>query len=97
MAYTLNIIHPRDVLSEEFLKPMKISVYRVAKETFIPQTRVRIILKGERRVTDDTALRLSKFFRSSDKFWLGLKADYDLKEEGRSNHEELQYRMKYAT
>jgi len=78
MANTLNNIHPGEVLLEEFLNPMNISAYRLAKETFIPQTRVSAILKGKRRITADTALRLSKFFGTSAKFWLGLQADYDL-------------------
>ena len=97
MADTLNNIHPGEVLLEEFLKPMEISAYRLAKETFIPQTRISAIIKGKRRVTADTALRLSKFFGTSAKFWLGLQADYDLEEEGKSNHDELQSIVQYAS
>lgn len=97
MANTLNNIHPGEVLLEEFLKPMNISAYRLAKETFIPQTRISAILKGKRRITADTALRLSKFFGTSAKFWLGLQADYDLEEEGNSIYKELQSIMKYAS
>ena len=97
MAKTLDNIHPGEILLEEFLKPMDLSAYRLAKETFIPQTRVSAIIKGKRRITADTALRLSKFFGTSAKFWLGLQADYDLEEEGKSNHEELQSIMKYAS
>jgi len=74
-------IHPGEVLEEEFLKPLKITAYRLAKETKIPQTRVSDILKGRRRITADTALRLSKFFGTSAQFWLGLQNDYDLEEE----------------
>ena len=97
MTNTLNNIHPGEILLEEFLKPMEISAYRLAKETFIPQTRVSAILKGRRRITADTALRLSRFFGTSAKFWLGLQADYDLEEESKSNKAELQSIMKYAS
>lgn len=76
----LKNIHPGEILLEEFLIPMEISAYRLAKETFIPQTRVSEIIKGNRRITADTALRLSKFFGTSPKFWLGLQDDYDLEE-----------------
>ena len=77
----LRNIHPGEILREEFLEPLKISAYRLSKETFIPQTRISEILKGKRRITADTALRLSKFFGTSAKFWLGLQDDYDLEEE----------------
>jgi len=77
----LKNIHPGEILKEEFLKPLEITAYRLSKETFIPQTRVSEILKGNRRITADTALRLAKFFGTSAKFWLGLQDDYDLEEE----------------
>jgi len=83
-------IHPGEVLKEEFLEPMEVSAYRLSKETFIPQTRISEILKGNRRVTADTALRLSKFFGTSAKFWLGLQDDYDLEEESKNNTKILQ-------
>jgi addiction module HigA family antidote len=85
----LKNIHPGEILNEEFLKPLGISAYRLAKETFIPQTRVSEILKGNRRITADTALRLSKFFGNSPRFWLGLQNDYDLEEEGTYKESEL--------
>ena len=85
----LKNIHPGGILNEEFLKPLGISAYRLAKETFIPQTRVSEILKGNRRITADTALRLSKFFGNSPRFWLGLQNDYDLEEEGTFKESEL--------
>jgi len=85
----LRNIHPGEVLNEEFLLPLGISAYRLAKETFIPQTRVSEILKGNRRITADTALRLSKFFGNSPKFWLGLQNDYDLEEEVTQKGNEL--------
>jgi antitoxin HigA-1 len=73
-------IHPGEVLMEEFLIPLEISAYRLAKEIGIPQTRISGIVKGKRRVTADTALRLSQYFGNSAKFWLGLQDDYDLEE-----------------
>jgi antitoxin HigA-1 len=77
----LENIHPGEVLLEEFLKPMDISAYRLSKDTEIPQTRVSQIIKGNRRITADTALRLSSYFGNSPKFWLGLQDDYDIEEE----------------
>ena len=77
----LQNIHPGEILSEEFLLPLGISAYKLAKETFMPQTRISEIVKGRRRITADTALRLSKFFGTSPKFWLGLQDDFDLEEE----------------
>lgn len=78
---TLPNIHPGEVLQEEFLTPLQITAYRLAKDIGIPQTRVSEILKGRRRITADTALRLSYYFGNSPKFWLGLQDDYDLAEE----------------
>ena len=83
----LNNIHPGLVLIEEFLKPMEISAYRLSKETFLPQTRISEIIKGRRRITADTALRFSRFFGNSEKFWLNLQRDYDVEEELRNNAE----------
>jgi addiction module HigA family antidote len=77
----LNNIHPGEILQEEFLRPLGISAYRLAKDTFLPQTRISEILKGKRRITADTALRFSRFFGTSAKFWLGLQNDFDLEEE----------------
>jgi addiction module HigA family antidote len=74
-------IHPGEVLLEEFLLPMEISAYRLSKDLDIPQTRISQILKGKRRITADTALRLSSYFGNSAKFWLGLQDDYDIEEE----------------
>lgn len=85
----LKNIHPGEILLEEFLIPMEISAYKLAKETFIPQTRVSQIIKGNRRITADTALRLSKFFGTSPKFWLGLQDDFDLEEEQNLKSKEL--------
>jgi addiction module HigA family antidote len=74
-------IHPGEVLEEEFLKPLNISAYRLAKETQIPQTRISQIIKKKRRISADTALRLARFFDTTPQFWLGLQNDYDLEEE----------------
>jgi addiction module HigA family antidote len=82
-------IHPGEILQGEFLTPLEITPYRLAKETKIPQTRVSEIIKGNRRITADTALRLSQFFGNSAKFWLGLQDDFDLEEEFREKHAEL--------
>lgn len=77
----LKNIHPGEILLEEFLKPLEISQYRISKDIGIPQTRISQIVKGQRRITADTALRLSKYLGTSAKFWLGLQDDYDLEEE----------------
>ena len=77
----LKNIHPGDVLSEEFLVPFNITAYKLAKDIEIPQTRVSEIIKGNRRITADTALRLSKYFGNSAKFWLGLQDDFDIEEQ----------------
>ncbi|MBK0402550.1 HigA family addiction module antidote protein [Adhaeribacter sp. BT258] len=74
-------IHPGEILAEEFLLPLNITAYRLAKETGIPQTRISEILKKNRRITADTALRLAAYFGNSPKFWLGLQDDFDLEEE----------------
>lgn len=69
--------HPGEILLEEFLKPMEITPYRLAKSIGIPQTRVGEILAGRRSITADTGLRLSRFFGTSEGFWTGLQDDYD--------------------
>ena len=74
-------IHPGEILLAEFLIPLEISAYRLSKDIGIPQTRISEIIKGNRRITADTALRLSKYFGNSAKFWLGLQDDFDIEEE----------------
>lgn len=86
----LKNIHPGEILLEEFLIPLEVSAYRLAKETFLPQTRISEIIKGNRRITADTALRFSKYFGTSAKFWLGLQDDYDLEEERNQKMEEIE-------
>ncbi|HMB40417.1 MAG TPA: HigA family addiction module antitoxin [Balneolaceae bacterium] len=82
-------IHPGEILKEEFLDEMGITAYRLAKDTFMPQTRISEIIKGRRGITADTALRLSRYFGTSAKFWLGLQEDYDLENELREKENEL--------
>ena len=76
----LKNIHPGEVLREEFLLPLNISAYKLAKDVDIPQTRISEIIKGNRRITADTAL-FSKYFGNSAKFWLGLQDDFDIEEQ----------------
>jgi len=82
-------IHPGEILSEEFLEPMNITAYRLAKATGIPQTRISDIIRKKRRITADTALRFGKYFGNSPEFWLGLQNDYDLEEEKNKISKEL--------
>ncbi len=88
----LDNIHPGEILKEEFLLPMEITAYRLSKDLDIPQTRISQILKGKRRITADTALRLASYFGNSAKFWLGLQDDYDIEEE-RLIHSEIFLRI----
>lgn len=82
-------IHPGEILSEEFLTPLNISAYRLAKETNISAIRVSEIVRKKRRITVDTALRLSRFFGNSAEFWLGLQLEYDIREEEKNLKNEL--------
>ena len=86
----LKNIHPGEILIEEFLKPLGISAYRLSKDIGIPQTRTSMIIKGNRKITADTALRLSKYFGTSAKFWMGLQNDFDLEEEHMKVGKELE-------
>ena len=74
-------ITPGEILREGFLVPMGISAYRLSKDTGMPATRVSQILKGRRRITADTALRLSRYFGNSAEFWLGVQDEYDLRDQ----------------
>ncbi|NND15059.1 MAG: HigA family addiction module antidote protein [Eudoraea sp.] len=83
-------IHPGEILLEEFLKPLEITAYRLSKDLGIPQTRISQIVKRKRGITADTALRLSKYFGTSVKFWLGLQNDYDVEEQQNKLKSELE-------
>jgi antitoxin HigA-1 len=94
-AKKLPPIHPGEVLLEEFLAPMEISQYRLAKDISVPPRRINEIVHGKRSVTADTALRLSRYFGTSERFWLNLQTGYDLEVErdrlgGRLEEEVLQ-------
>ena len=78
MKKTLHPVHPGEVLSEEFLKPMNLSQNRVALSIGVPARRINEIVLGKRSISADTALRLARFFGVSPEFWLGLQAQYDL-------------------
>jgi addiction module HigA family antidote len=74
-------IHPGEVLHEEFLVPFGISQYRLAKDTSVPPRRINEIVRGQRSISVDTALRLARYFGTSERFWLNLQAHYDLERE----------------
>jgi addiction module HigA family antidote len=71
-------IHPGEILLEEFLEPMGLSQYRLAKDISVPPRRINEIVHGKRAITPDTALRLSRYFGLSERFWINLQARYDL-------------------
>jgi addiction module HigA family antidote len=100
MAKRLRNIHPGEVLLEEFLDPMGISQNALARATGVPPRRINEIVLGKRALTADTALRLAAFFGTSEGFWLGLQADYDLEEARVGMSKELlrveQARAEYA-
>jgi addiction module HigA family antidote len=89
-------IHPGEILLEEFLKPFNISASQLSKDIGISSSRTYEIIKGKRRITADTALRLSYYFSNSAKFWLGLQDDYDLEEETENKKEELKQVKKFS-
>jgi len=85
----LDNVHPGEILSEEFLKPFGITAYRLAKETNMPLTRVMDIIKKRRKITTDTALRLSAFFGNSVEFWVGIQNEYEIREEREKLSDEI--------
>ena len=89
-------VHPGEILNYEFLEPLEITAYRLSKDLKIPQTRISEIIKGNRRITADTALRLSIYFGNSAKFWLGLQNDYDIEEEKENKEKELNEIKQYV-
>jgi addiction module HigA family antidote len=74
-------VHPGEILLEEFLKPLTVSQYKLAKEIGVPARRINEIVHGQRRISADTALRLARFFGTSERFWINLQARYDLETE----------------
>jgi antitoxin HigA-1 len=74
-------VHPGEILLEEFLTPLEISQYRLAKDISVPPRRINEIVRGQRAITADTALRLARYFRTSERFWLNLQTRYDLESE----------------
>jgi antitoxin HigA-1 len=80
-AKTMKPVHPGEILSEEFLKPLNVSQYRLAKDVNVPARRINEIVHGKRSITADTALRLSRYFGLSERFWLNLQSRYDLETE----------------
>jgi addiction module HigA family antidote len=77
----LRPVHPGEILLEEFLKPLGISQYRLAKDVSVPPRRINDIVRGTRAITADTGLRLARYFRTSERFWLNLQTRYDLEVE----------------
>ena len=98
MAKKLPNVHPGEILLLEFLEPLEISQNRLARDIGVPPRRINEIVLGKRSVTPDTALRLSRYFGTSSRFWLGLQMDFDLEETGRAEaaqiEREVQPRMK---
>ena len=82
---------------DEFLIPLEISAYRLSKDIGIPQTRISEIVKGKRRITADTALRLSQYFGNSARFWLGLQDDYDIEEGMQIKRAEITSILRYKS
>jgi antitoxin HigA-1 len=74
-------IHPGEILLEEFLSPLEISQYRLAKDTSVPPRRINEIVRGQRAISADTALRLARYFGTSERFWINLQARFDLETE----------------
>ncbi len=81
MAKQIDPIHPGEILLEEFLEPMGLTQYRLAKDVNVPARRINEIVHGKRAITADTALRLSRFFGTSESFWMNLQTRYDLEVE----------------
>ena len=82
-------IHPGEILMEEFLRPLNITQYRLAKEISVPPRRINEIIHGKRAISADTALRLSRYFGTSERFWMNLQTRYDLEIQKDSLGDEL--------
>lgn len=97
MKRKLPPIHPGEILLEEFLKPMGISQYRLAKDINVPPRRINEIVHGKRAVSPDTALRLSRYFGLSERFWMNLQMGYDLEIEKDRLQDRLEKEVRIAT
>ena len=89
----LDPIHPGEILLEEFMKPMGISINRLARDIVVPPGRISAIVNGNRSITADTALRLGKYFGVSPEVWMGLQSDYDLRVAQREIGDEIERRV----
>jgi addiction module HigA family antidote len=89
----LDPIHPGEVLAEEFMKPLGLSINRLAREIMVPPNRIGDIVNGKRAITADTALRLGKVFGVSPELWLGLQADYELRTQRREGWQKIEERI----
>lgn len=89
MTATHDPIHPGEILLEEFLEPLGISQYRLAKAISVPARRINEIVHGKRGISTDTALRLARALGTSDRFWMNLQSRYDLEVQGEAHKEEL--------
>jgi addiction module HigA family antidote len=87
-------VHPGEILLEEFLKPLSLSQNKLARDLRVPPRRVNEIVLRKRAVTPDTALRLARYFGTSERFWLGLQMDFDLEEASRAGVEEIEREVK---
>ncbi len=90
----LEIIHPGEILREEFMKPMEISINRLARETFVPPGRISAIVGAKRSITADTALRLGRYFNMTPQFWLNLQSEYDLRVARRAGWGDMEARIR---
>lgn len=94
MAEQLPNIHPGEVLLKEFLEPLGISQNRLARDISVPPRRINEIVLGKRAITSDTALRLARYFGTSERFWLGLQIDFDLEEARKTLFDRLEREVK---
>ena len=93
-AKELEIIHPGEILAAEFMAPLGVSQNRLARDMDVPVSRIAGIVKGERSVTADTALRLARFFGTSAELWLGLQSEYDLRVARRTSGRMIEARVR---
>ncbi|MGH7254606.1 MAG: HigA family addiction module antitoxin [Nitrospirales bacterium] len=91
----LDPIHPGEILLEEFMKPLSISINRLARDLAVPPGRISAIVNGKRAITADTALRLSRYFGTSSELWLGLQAEFDLRIAKRTVGPEIERRVQH--